>query len=635
MFERLACSIRRSPVWLSVVVVAVVGCSSASDDQGMGDGGGTFGDGSSTQDSDGSMGDMAFVLPSAHPFISLSDFDAVDKGSNAFMRLKNEVDGVVAITATVTSGDTYDSLVTKLNADYYGYSCADSVLMYHLTKDPKYLQQAITMVDLYVKSENALIAGGHVPSIAGDSYLEIGPFMEQLALTYDYGYDLLTPAQRAEWEAYANLAITNLWNASTAKWGSVDGTWSSWSTSDPGNNYYYSFLKATELWALASQSQQWKDFLHTQKFPPLATYFGALPGGGTREGTGYGTSLMGLFGDYRYWQSSTGEQLSKQSANAANTILYWLHATVPSLHHYASIGDQARSSMTTMFDYQRVLMLEAVNLNKGTPQAALGAWWLNHVPVTDGGDGWVNGMVRYNYNYRYDLLASAQAEQAPTDLVYNATGVGALFARSAWDTTASWMSAVAGPFDQSHAHQEQGGFAFYKGTWLSATTNLLSSSGIHQETGAQNVIRFQQGATVIPQNYGTATMTYTDAADTLVVTQNLTPVYSEHATAVTSWTRTLTYSRTAHSLQIHDVCSVGAGVTPIFQVQLPVNVAPVVAGANVTSGALTITQTTPAVGAGNAPQVVPMPSVDGDFTGGYRVELTGAGCEFVVTLKAN
>jgi hypothetical protein len=505
--------------------------------------------------------------------------------------------------------------------------------MFHLARDAKYLQQAITMVDLFVQSENSLIASGKKPSIAGDSFLDVGPDLEQLALAYDYGYDLLSAGQRTAWKTYADSAVHNLWNHDSAAWGSVDGTWTGWATDDPGDNYYYSFLKATELWALASQSDEWKTFLEGTKFPQLEAYFGGLTGGGSREGTGYGTALGALFSDYRYWRSSTGENLAAKSSHAADTIDYWVHATVPTLEYYASIGDQARSSMTTMFDYQRVLMLEAVNLANATPQAARGAWWLANVPVTDGGSGWVFGKVRYNFDFRFDLLASKQAATAPTALTYNAGGAGALFSRSAWDQDASWISTIAGIYDQSHAHQEQGAFEFFKSGWLSATTNLLSGSGLHQETGAQNVVRFEDGGKIVPQSLGTASMTFSDSPDVLTVTEDLAPLYA--GTGVTSWTRVLSYTRSTHSVAVHDTCAVRDGVKPIFQVQLPISTAPKVSGATITAGALTITQTQPAVGDGNQPVVVHMPSVDPDFKDGYRVDLTGAGCEFQVTLQAN
>ena len=129
--------------------------------------------------------------------------------------------------------------------------------------------------------------------------------MEQLALTYDYGYAQLTAAQRAAWSAFAEQAIYNVWNYGQAQWGGKSMPWSGWSTSDPGDNYHYSFLKATQLWALASHGQATSfayqgapmdlfTFLQQYKFGPLVGYVSQLSGGGSREGTGYGTSPQEL-----------------------------------------------------------------------------------------------------------------------------------------------------------------------------------------------------------------------------------------------------------------------------------------------------------------------------------------------------
>ena len=78
--------------------------------------------------------------------------------------------------------------------------------------------------------------------------------------------------------------------------------WSGWSICDPGNNYHFSFLRATMLWAWrASQSlPAGSSFLQTQKFGPLVDYYAQLPGGGSREGTGYGTAQKNLFENYLY-----------------------------------------------------------------------------------------------------------------------------------------------------------------------------------------------------------------------------------------------------------------------------------------------------------------------------------------------
>ena len=78
---------------------------------------------------------------------------------------------------------------------------------------------------------------------------------------------------------------------------------------------------------------------------PLAAYYAQLPGGGSREGTGYGTALRNLFEDYLYWRASTGEDLAALSTHAGDTIDYWVHATVPTRDRFAPIGDQSRSSI--------------------------------------------------------------------------------------------------------------------------------------------------------------------------------------------------------------------------------------------------------------------------------------------------
>ncbi|UUZ56286.1 hypothetical protein LP419_14310 [Massilia sp. H-1] len=336
-----------------------------------------------------------------------------------------------------------------------------------------------------------------------------------------------------------------MWNPDSARWGSVSRPWSGWSINDPGNNYYYSFMKATSLWTLATQNPTWITFLQQKKFTQMVPFFSQLTGGGSREGTGYGTAMGSLFENYRYWKSSTGEDLAALTPHARDTIDYWIHATVPTLDYYAAIGDQARMSMPLMFDYQRKLVEEAVSLKPDSDSAKRGTWWLNRIKVTDGGDGSVVGRMRYNFNFRYDLLARSASELAPTALMYDASGVGALFARSDWSTGASWLSLVAGVYDQSHAHQDQGSFSFYKNGWLAVTSNIYSHSGINQDVDLQNIVRFEANGSVIGQNNTVLAKTVSDSAGTLQVTANLSSAYSSHAQQVSAWTRTLTYQRAA------------------------------------------------------------------------------------------
>ena len=574
-----------------------------------------------------------FTYPPAveRPFIKMNDFYTAGNTSPAFVRLRDQVDSAAAITAALAPAATYANLVTALNAQHYGYSCVDSVVMYRLTGNNAYIQQAIRMTDLFVASENALISAGQRPHIAGDSYLEVGHYLEQLALTYDYGYHLLTPAQRQAWETYANQTLQNLWYPAAATWGGVAYPWSGWSITDPGNNYFYSFLKATQLWGWASQNTTWITFLQQRKYTLLVPFFSQLGGGGTREGTGYGTAIGSMFENYRYWRSSTGEDLSAISTHSRDTIDYWIHATVPTLDYYAAIGDQARSANPRMFDFQRRLMLEAVALNPATAQAARGVWWLNRARLTDGGSGNVIGRMRYNYNYRFDLLVPATPEVSPTALYYDAYGSGVVFARSDWTTSASWFATVAGVFDQSHAHAEQGGFTFYKNGWLAITSNIHSRNGINQGSDVHNVVRFSSGGAIIPQNYSTSTKTFTDAGTTLTVAENLSPAYSRRAADVSAWTRTFVYDRTQHSLHVADNCTVAPGVTAVWQLHTPQ--IPVQQGdGSWLAGNLRIIPVTPA---SPAVTVVDMHAANNQFNSGYRMEITaGAACEFVVQLRA-
>ena len=573
-----------------------------------------------------------YSLPTVRPFISLDHYNLVSRTSTAYTRLKAQVDDVVAVTNRLASGGTYAQLVSALNADHYGYSPVDSVIMFRLTGDTAYIDQAIRMVDLFVQAENATIAAGGIPQIARDSYLEVGLFMSELALAYDYGFSRLAAARRSAWSAYAEQAIYNVWNHENARWGSTSRPWSGWSVDDPGNNYFYSFLKATQLWALASQNPTWINYLQSRLYPMLVPFFSVLNGGGSREGTGYGTAMGNLFENYLYWKGSTGEDLSGYSSHARETIDYWIHATVPTFEYFAAIGDQSRSSMPIMFDYQRKLMLAGVALYPGTAQGKRGTWWLNRAKVTDGGSGWLTGQMRYNYDFKYDLLGASGAEQAPTALTYDVVGTGALFSRSNWTTTASWMHTNAGYYDQSHAHQDQGSFSFFKGRWLTVTSNTLSNSGINQGVDVHNVIRFEAGGVPIPQNESVSTKTVQDSADVLQISENLTPAYSRNASRVSSWVREITYTRSSHDLRIHDVCSIAAGVTAVFQLHTPVQ--PVrQSNGSYLAGTLLIMPVQPA---SPTVTVVSMHDVTTEFSGGYRLELRGSAsnCEFVVSLTA-
>lgn len=538
----------------------------------------------------------SYNLPANRPYISLQDYSTSASGYASF---RSWVDAAVA------------------GSPGYAYAPSDAVVMYALTNQASYIDHAIARVEAIVAEAEADIAAGRNPDVAGDSYLEVGWFMEQIALTYDRGYDRLTPSQRTRWSAFAERTLSNVWNPSQAQWGTRSAPWSGWSIDNPGNNYHFSFLRATQLWALASKNMTWFNFLQRQKFPPLADYYARLPGGGSREGTGYGTAQKNLFENHRMWKASTGEDLSKLSTHARDTIDYWIHATTPMRDRFAPIGDQSRVSQPEIYDYHENLVREAVVLNAGTDAARRGVWWLNNNSDTS-----LDG-----FNRRGGVLTTSDTATQPTALEYHATGVGHFFARSSWNTDATWLAFVAGPYDESHAHHDQGGFTFYRNGWLSTTSNIWSHSGIQQGVGAHNVVRFSRNGSTIEQNESVSSMTYSKSGDVVTVQANLTPAYSRNSSYVQSWTRELRYQ--GNSLRVTDACSVASGVSAVFQVHVPTQPA-IQADGSIRAGNLSIRG-----GAGYTVNLVDMRNVDTDFNGGWRVELSNpAGCAFTVDLTA-
>jgi hypothetical protein len=370
-------------------------------------------------------------------------------------------------------------------------------------------------------------------------------------------------------------------------------------------------------WALAKNDATWLSFLSGNKLPTLVTYYQGLPGGGSREGTGYGVALMRLFELYRLWRQSTGTDLGGSSVHLAHTLDYWLHATVPTGDRYAPIGDLARESYPNLYDYHRNLVLEGRSASLTSGDAARRAgWWLHHISV----DQMVSG-----FNLRDDLLPAGSDQLAPSALYHHATGAGHLFARTGWTTDALWLGFVAGPYVESHAHQDQGSFTLFRNDFLAVGENVFTHSGIQQGTEVQNGLRFIEAGTTIPQHEATSTMTVTPAGSELRVAANLSPVYS--GTAVQSWQRSLVFDVTG--LDVTDTYTASPGVTAVFQVNTPVQ--PTVVGGVIVAGALRIRPITPP---NPTVTILDWTTLDPvEYRSGWKVELGGGTGTYHVRLE--
>jgi hypothetical protein len=543
------------------------------------------------------------------------DLSFVDKKSDAYARFKSWVDSAVA------------------GSPGYAFSATDAALMHRLSGSKKYCDLAVKMVEQQVSEAEGAIASGGRPAISGDSYLEVGPHIADLALTLDSCAADIAPEQRQRWSAYAEQAVWNVWNHSSAQWGGRPHPWTGWSTDNPGNNYYYSFLEATMFWALVSGSDKWMKDLRERRLPPLKAYFAKLPGGGSSEGTGYGAAHMRLFSIYRLWRDSTGEDLANASTHAHDSIPYWVHATVPRLDRFAPIGDQSRNSIPELFDYHRRLVLEARQLTGEPDSLGISSWWLDNISVPRMSSG---------FNSRYDLLPAGSAGSPPTALSHHATGTGHFFTRTDWGKDAMWVAFVAGPYNESHAHQDQGSFTLFAKDWLAVTENIWSHSGIQQGTQVHNVVRFERsnasasqcaspGGDVIVHQcenvQSRSTVSITPGADgAFSATADLTPVYRGNP-ALGSWQRKLDFA--ARTLTVRDQFKLGSGTRAIFQLNVPTE--PKVNGNEVIAGNLRVRVLEPA----NATiSLLDWSSVDRqEFRKGWRIDVSGGQTGYLVELS--
>ncbi|KAB2965624.1 MAG: hypothetical protein F9K18_06390 [Thermoanaerobaculia bacterium] len=495
----------------------------------------------------------------------------------------------------------------------YGFAAVDAAYVARVLgpgPGDAYCELAVATVEAQVVEAEAAIAAGQRPPVAFDSYLEVGAMIGDLGVVYDWCAADTTPAQRARWAAYAEQAVWNVWHHAQASWGGVPHPWSGWATTDPGNNYHFSFLEATMTWALASDSAAWLDFLTLERLPPLVAYFAQLPGGGSREGTGYGVAQMRLFYLYRLWRDSTGEDLSALSTHLADSIDYWIHASVPALDRYAPIGDLARESYPWLYDFHRRLVLEARAMATDPALRARASWWLHHISIDEMTSG---------FNLRHDLLPAGATEQAPAALRHHSTGTGHLFARSSWQPDAVWASFVAGPYDQSHAHQDQGAFNLFAGDFLAVTENVFSHSGIQQGSEVHNTLRFERDGAIVGQRESINAMAVAGGAGgRTVAVADLTAAFAGTG-ALVAWQRTITLD--GAGLLVDDTFDAAPDVTAFFQVQVPVE--PAIAGDRVVAGDLTVV---PILPAGATVSLLDWSSVDPvEFPSGWRIQIAGAG----------
>ncbi len=605
----------RSNAIIFAVLVAG-GCAAGVNDKngggGSGDPGSGSGSGSGSDPGTGSGSDdnTQPTYPTQHPRIYIS---------------ANKAHLQAALTAHTPAAMRFKTIVDAWvgGADYWGFDAWESALMGQLDGGAQYCTKAIATVDQQVSDAEAAIASGGKPTVAGDDYLGVGEMIGDVALVYDWCFDSVTATQKTRWLAYANQAVWNVWHPDQATW----GVWTGWATNDPSDNYYYSFLRATMLLGLVEKGEDPKgdtwiaQFRDTKVMGQLVPTFNTdLVGGGSREGTGYGVAMRGLWSLYDLWHATTGESLASKTPQTRASMRSFIHQVVPTLDRFAPTGDQSRDSTASMFDYQRNYLQELVSLYPHDPLAGPAQTLLANCSVPTMADSF---MAVDDFLYENTNVAASAMGGLGT--AYYASGIGELYARSGWDSHATWINLIAGPYTEAHAHQDQGSLMIYKDGWLGYDSVIDSFSGLRQETTAHSLVRIDSGGA--PVHQVASTTSQMSALHTgpgwLYASADVTAAYAG-AAAISKVQREIVFIQ-PNTVVVYDRVTSAAGTQQTWQLATPV--APAISGTTATITAaghtLSVQRLAPAGATSSAFSYTNDSS--GDYTGGYRLDETIAG----------
>ncbi len=524
-----------------------------------------------------------------------------------------------------------EQMADPTNSKYWGFQIWHAALlgqvMLPTTTSAAYCRYAVARTEAFVQSEEALINANQRAAVAADSYLDVGGLIGNVAIVYDWCRPQMTAAQRGRWTAYANQAVSNVWNHHAATWGNTAYPWSGWSVDNPSNNYYYSFLRATMLLGLATagenpQAQGWLDKFRTEKIAGqlMPTFNRDLAGGGSREGTGYGVAMKGLFDLYYWWEKSTGQRIADDTPHTLASLDKFLHDIVPTLNFVAPTGDHARESTAALFDYHREYLLVLSQLYPFDAMAGVAKTLLaqSSVPrMANAFEAWVD------YLYDPTHITAQPLSRLPT--AHWGSGTGQFSMRSVWTPDATYANLVCGAYSESHAHHDQGSFVLFKGSWLALDANVFSHSGLSQDEAPHNLVRIEQGGSVVPQTYGRSCQmqALADTPDYSYALAVATPMYAGQA-AVQKMEREFLFIKPGVVVLVDRVqTSAGAAGSPtqrIWTLNLPS--APTVSGDRLTltrgANQLDVLRLAPA---GLATTVSTWPQLNADMAAGVRIDV--------------
>lgn len=372
--------------------------------------------------------------------------------------------------------------------DYWGKQAWHSALGYRITGDPALAYDAIdwmrTTIEVIDNSDRGQ-----------DNFLNIGPNLRSTALVFDWCYNFLSPQERADYIAYMNQLMNELWNYST----NTTHPWDGWATGDPGNNFYYSFLIATAYVALATYGENpnapeitfngttYDNLLEfvtakieQETIPKYLDTWGA--GGGWHEGNNYGLiSKRYILETFLLLRDVGARDYYRVTEFPRQAILYHLYSMQPGFLNVYPGGDLPR----TTTPYDRSLMLLGAEAYGNEIEGQYAQYYANHVDLAEDWDYW---LFVQPYDVLFYDLSRPERNFAELPSCYFASGNDWLNSRTGWGPDDVSVSFVCTDRIQGHQAQDQNAFLIYKNGFQATTGNLYSQWGGYQFSDAYNTI---------------------------------------------------------------------------------------------------------------------------------------------------
>ncbi len=356
------------------------------------------------------------------------------------------------------------------NSDPFG-----NALRYVLTGDTLNAKNAINWLVSY-----KLPAGQVLPTAIGcDNCRWDG---ENAILVFDWCFDKMTIAQRQSVIAQWN---TDLANVNKQAWGGVGME---------GNNYYWGNVRNSLEWGVASftenpQAQSFLDNALTTRwhnsFLPYAA-MGSAKGGALGEGPGYGSTMLGYPIIPFVSLELMGRGILHESPFYQEALMTLIYSTTP----MAVIEGSNR--FYDFFSYNEFETTDIIHSRTyfGDFMMTLANHW---EPVNLGqyARHWIAKCNPSVSNFVQAVNAPGREKSFTSlPLDYYASGLGYLYARTSWDSTATAIQIqMKNAEGVGHDHRDWGSFQMFRqGRWLTRESrgysqNILGVNGGNVDVG--------------------------------------------------------------------------------------------------------------------------------------------------------